>query len=174
MLSEKSVAIKQRSALMRRKPLFTRHLALTSVTLAAIVLAFGLFAGDTALRGIPVAEAVGDLTATFDTSGDPVSASGTWSNFTGGPCADPHGDLGDLRWAIGINWDPTDDPAGTEPTDPDNQDEFVPLTCTHPDPATRNRGPGTEPAANTTAGMCATLYHAPEDNIQGNDVADTT
>lgn len=116
------------------------------------------------------AEAVGDITGTF--SGSPVSGSGTWSNFQGGPCLDSQGES---RWAIGINWD-----AGVEADDTiiANQEVLQPLECgTGPDPATRNWGP----ISCDTSGDCAivnepcvTLYHAAQGNTQGQDVAATT
>ena len=117
------------------------------------------------------AEAVGSITGTF--SGSPVSGSGTWDNFQGGPCLDPKGEP---RWYLGINWD-----AGSETNDTllANQEYLQVLPCgPGPDPATRNWGPID---CNTLGSFCSivddpcvTLYHAASGNTQGQDVAATT
>jgi hypothetical protein len=136
-------------------------------------LAFVLVTVATTNDGARPAEAVGGITGTF--IGSPVSGSGTWNNFQGGPCLDPSGEP---RWYIGINWD-----AGTETNDTliANQEYLAPLDCTGTqDPATRNWGPidctqsDQGDVCSTVNEPCVTLYHAAQNNTQGNDVAATT
>ena len=100
--------------------------------------------------------------------GTSASFSGTWGNATGGPC-----ETNGPRWSLGINWDTTND-GGLEPTDPNAQEVLFTLPCSPgTDPGPRNWGPETEPLIDTSS-PCVTLYHAPQGNVQGNDIAATT
>jgi len=133
-----------------------------AITLVGVLLlAAGLFGAG----NVPVAEAVGDITVDGDLVDTAPSASGTWSNGQGGPCENNSG----VRWTIGINWNSGND-GDLAPTHPDAQEELFGVDCsTGDDPGPRDwEGPGTFDGA--VFQPCVTLYHAPVNNVQGQDV----
>jgi hypothetical protein len=145
-----------------------RALSLPAVFLA-IVAALGLlFVSLGNDRNVQNAYAVGSL-SNVQFAGSSVT--GTWANGNGGPCAN-----NGPRWSLGINWDTTDaNDSGVDPTDPAAQEELFTLPCdSNDDSLPANGGAFSSSWGGTVVNPCVTLYHAPQSNVQGNDVAATT